>query len=196
MEWAQVNDMTFGDVPRRILTDTSGGMGGWLAIPRSSVETEADLRVVLGFIDKLLDPEAFDLMTNGVEGTHYELDEAGVVTQINPVWEQEVQPFGSSRPSELVTTFESSNEYTNLANTLMAENDEYVVFNPAQSLTSATYDAQWSLIDQQVNDAYNRYITGQIDMDEFDAVIESLRGQGIDAVIEEFTASYTEINGG
>ncbi|WP_454041496.1 extracellular solute-binding protein [Cellulosimicrobium sp. Marseille-Q8652] len=195
-EWALVNDMTFGDVPRRILTDTNGGMGGWLAIPRSSVETEADLRVVLGFINDLMDEEAFDLMTNGVEGTHYELDADGVVNILDEaVWEQEVQPFGSSRPSEVVKAFRSSNEYTNLANELMKENDEFMVANPAQSLTSETYDAQWSLIDQQVMDAYNQYITGQIDMAGFEAVVEGLRGQGVDAVIEELTAAYAETQG-
>lgn len=195
-DWALINDMTFEDVPRRILTDTNGGMGGWLAIPKSSVETEADLKVVLGFINDLMDEEAFDLMTNGVEGTHYELDADGVVTILDEaVWEQEVQPFGSSRPSEVVKAFKSSNPLTNQANELMEENAEFMVSNPAQALTSETYNAQWSLIDQQVMDAYNQYITGQIDMAGFEAVVDSLRGQGVDAVIEELTAAYAETQG-
>lgn len=196
MEWALINDITYDDVPRRILTDTNGGMGGWLAIPKSEVETEDELKRVLGFIDKLMDEEAFGLMTNGIEGTHYEVDGDGVVTITDQTaWEQEVQPFSSSRPSEKVTTYKNATPYVDEGNELMAENEDYVVTNPAQSLTSKTYDSRWSTIEQQVNDAYNQYITGAIEMADFEAEIESLRGQGLDQIIEEFTAAYDEVNG-
>src|SRR5690625_7257205 len=69
--------MTYGDVPRRIVSDTNGGMGGWLAINTQTVESEDDLREVLGFIDSLLDEEPFTLMTQGIEGEHYEVDDDG-----------------------------------------------------------------------------------------------------------------------
>jgi len=32
MAWALINDITFDDVPRRILSDTAGGFGGWISI--------------------------------------------------------------------------------------------------------------------------------------------------------------------
>ncbi|WP_129787996.1 extracellular solute-binding protein [Promicromonospora panici] len=196
MEWALINDLTYEDVPRRILSDTNGGMGGWLAIPKEYAPTEDELRKVLGFIDKLLDEEAYGLMTNGIEGEHYETDADGVVTVTDQTeWEQEVQPFSSSRPSEKVVTYESSDPYVNEANELMAENEANVITNPAQSLTSKTYDTRWSVIEQQVNDAYNQYITGAIEMADFEAKIESLRGQGLDQISEEFTAAYAEVNG-
>src|SRR5690606_19017008 len=89
MAWALINDMTYGDVPRRIVSDTGGGVGGVLAISKENVPTEEGLRYVLGFIDSLLDEEAFGLMTNGIEGTHYELDADGVVTILDETaWEQ------------------------------------------------------------------------------------------------------------
>jgi putative aldouronate transport system substrate-binding protein len=47
MEWVLINDIVHENVERRILSDTNGGMGGWLAIPKNNVETEEDLRVVL-----------------------------------------------------------------------------------------------------------------------------------------------------
>ncbi|NEE04758.1 extracellular solute-binding protein [Phytoactinopolyspora halotolerans] len=196
MEWALINDMTYDDVPRRILTDTNGGMGGWFAIPRSTVETEEELRVVLGFIDSLLDEEPFTLMTNGIEGDHFEFDDDGVVSILDQTkWEQEVQPFASSRPSDLVVTFPSAQPYVDLGNELMEENAEYVVLNPAQSLTSETFDARWSVIEQQANDAYNQYMMGQIDMDQYEATIDALGGEGLDQIVEEFTAAHAEANG-
>lgn len=196
VEWALINDVTYEDVPRRILTDTNGGMGGWLAIPKTEVETEEELKVVLGFIDKLMDEKAFNLMTNGVEGEHYEMDGDVVEILDQAKWEQEVQPFGSSRPSELVTTYSSSQEYVDLGNELIEENAEYMVGNPAQPLTSETFDQQWSTLEQAANDAYNKYITGQIEMDEYEATIDQLGGQGLDKITEEFTAAYAEVNGG
>ncbi|WP_182112425.1 MULTISPECIES: extracellular solute-binding protein [unclassified Actinotalea] len=196
MAWALVNDMTWGDVPRRVVSDTNGGMGGWLAISKENIKTEDELRHVLGFIDSLLDEEAFDLMTNGIEGTHYELDADGVLTILDQgVWQQEVQPYAGSRPSDLVATYKVSDPYQNLSNELIPLNAEFAVTNPAQPLTSETYDAQWSAINQSIADAFNRYVMGDIDMDGYEDAIESARGQGLDAVIEEFTASYAEVNG-
>ena len=191
MAWALINDMVFEDVDRRIVSDTNGGMGGWLAISKNTVKTEADLRHVLGFIDSLLDEEAFSLMTNGIEGVNYEVDADGVITILDQaVWEQEVQPYVSSRPSDMVVTFNSAAPYVNEGNKLIAENAEFAVTNPAQALTSETYDTRWSAIDQQVMDAFNQYVMGQIDMAGFEKVIESARGQGLDSIIEEFTAAY------
>ena len=195
MAWALINDMTWDDVPRRIVSDTNGGMGGWLAISKQNVETEEDLRHVLGFIDSLLEEEAFDLMTNGIEGTHYETDADGAITILDQgTWQQEVQPYASSRPSDIVTTYKSTDEYLNLSNELIEENAEYAVTNPAQALTSETYSSQWSAINQSVGDAFNQYVMGNIDMDQYEQAIESARGQGLDAVTEEFTASYAAAN--
>ncbi|NHI17395.1 extracellular solute-binding protein [Microbacterium excoecariae] len=196
MAWALVNDVTYEDVPRRILTDTNGGMGGWLALPKSRVADEEDVRAVLGFIDKLIEPEAFTLMTYGIEGTHYSIDDADVVTiEDQGLWEREVQPYSSSRPSEIVMTFNDTTPYVNEGNEKMAENDEFVVTDPTLPLTSETYNQSWSSIEQQANDAYNQYIVGQIDMAEYEAVIDSLGAQGLDQITEEFTAAYEQANG-
>ncbi len=44
-------------------------------------------------------------------------------------------------------------------------------------------------------DAYNRYLTGQIEMADYEAVVEDLRGQGLDDIEAEFTAAYAKVNG-
>lgn len=94
MEWVLINDIVHENVERRILSDTNGGMGGWLAIPKNNVETEEDLRVVLKFINDLMDEEPFTLMTQGIEGVHYEIDDEGVYVRLDDTkWQQEVQPF-------------------------------------------------------------------------------------------------------
>jgi len=195
MAWALVNDMTYGDVPRRILSDTNGGFGGWMAIPTTRVKTEGELRAILGFIDRLLEEDAFMLMTNGVEGTHYEIDAEGSVSIIDGTkWEQEVQPYNASRPSDARVYSKDSTPYVNLGNELIEENAEFAVVDPSLPLSSPTYDQRWSVLEQGAIDAYNKYMVGQLDMAGYEAAIEDLRGQGLDKIIEEFTAAYAETN--
>lgn len=195
MDWEIINDLTYDGVERRTLSDTNGGMGGWLAIPKTNIETEEDLKVVLQFINDLMDEEPFTLMTQGIEGTHYEISEDGVYNRLDDTaWQQEVQPFSSTRPSELVTTFKSSSELTNIANEKIEENAEYAVINPAQSLDSETYTSEWSTLIEGIEDAYYKYMMGDIDMDGFDAAIDTFLNSGGQAVIDEFTANYAENN--
>lgn len=194
MAWALINDITFDDVPRRILSDTGGGFGGWLAMSTTQVKDEAELKSILAFIDKLLDEEAYALMTNGIEGEHYTVDDDGVVTITDQAtWEQDVQPYNSSRPSDIVTTFKSSSPYVDEGNEKIAENAEFAVVDPTQPLSSVTFDQSWSTIQQAANDAYNKYMVGQLDMDGYEDAIDALGSQGLDKMIEEFTASYAEI---
>lgn len=191
MKWALVNDMTYGNVPRRILSDTNGGMGGWLAIPKSNVKTEDDLKVVLKFINDLIDEDVYTLMSMGVEGVHYNITDDGVYERTDDkLWQQEVQPYSSSRPSELVKTFKSKNALVNEAAEKTAENEPYAVINPAQALQSETYDQEWSTLLEPVQDAYYRYMMGEIDMDGYDKVIQNFLSSGGQAIIDEFTASY------
>lgn len=192
MAWALVNDITFEDVPRRILSDTGGGFGGWLAMSTTQVKDEAKLKSILAFIDKLLDEEAFALMSNGVEGEHYTIDDGIVTIADQAKWEQEVQPYNSSRPSDIVTTFKSSSPYVDEGNEKIAENAEFAVVDPTQPLSSPTFDQSWSTIQQAANDAYNKYMVGQLDMDGYEDAIDKLGIQGLDKIIEEFTASYAE----
>src|SRR5699024_10012771 len=112
-----------------------------------------------------------------------------------PLWEQEAQPYsGSITTNNDTSLYSSTDEMVNLANELIAENDDYAVVNIAQPLTSATYDSSWDVIHQAVNDAYNEYMVGQIDMAGFEAVVEEQRSQGMDDVIAEYTEAYEAVN--
>ena len=58
------------------------------------------------------------------------------------------------------------------------------------SSPTRTADTSWGTIHQAVNDAYNQYMVGQIDMAGFEDVVDQQRSAGMDDVIAEFTASY------
>jgi putative aldouronate transport system substrate-binding protein len=192
VEWALINDMTYADVPRRIVSDTGGGMGGLMSFSTQSLSTEDDLHRALSLIDALMEPDCHLLMSNGVEGTHFEKDADGTIEIIDQtLWEQQIQPYAGSIPTNDDTPlYRSTDEMVNLANELIAENDEYAVIDVSQPLTSVAYDTSWGTIHQAVNDAYNQYMVGQIDMAGFEDVVDQQRSAGMDDVIAEFTASY------
>ena len=192
VEWALINDMTYADVPRRIVSDTGGGMGGLMSFSTQSLSTEDDLHRALSMIDALMEPDCHLLMSNGVEGTHFEKDADGAIEIIDQtLWEQQIQPYAGSIPTNDDTPlYRSTDEMVNLANELISENDEYAVIDVSQPLTSVAYDTSWGTIHQAVNDAYNQYMVGQIDMAGFEDVVDQQRSAGMDDVIAEFTASY------
>ncbi|MFD1466533.1 extracellular solute-binding protein [Lapidilactobacillus mulanensis] len=195
MKWALINDMTEGNVDRRILSDTGGGFGGYLAIPKQEVKTKADLKVVLKFINDLMDKKPYVLMTEGIEGVHYsknDKDQYEITDQTK--WQQEVQPYASSRPSELVMNLKYTDPLRNLQDKKIAENAKYAVINPAQSLTSATYDTQYSSLIEGVSDAYYKYMMGEINMDGWNTAVKKFRADGGDQIIKEYTASYKKLN--
>ena len=195
VEWTLINDITFEDVPRRIVSDTGGGVGGLLALSTQTVKTEEDVRRVLGYADALMTEEAHGLMTNGIEGTHYEIDGDGAVTIIDQgLWEQEVQPYSSSRLAENAFTYKSSDPYVNLANEMMEESSQYAITNPVQSLNSETFNSQWATIEQTIQDAYNNFMMGQASMADYESAIETVRSQGLDDIISEYTEAYEKFN--
>lgn len=195
VEWTLINDITYADVPRRIVSDTGGGMGGLFAISTQSVTDEDGVRSALAFADAMMTEEVHNLMTNGVEGTHYEIDGDGAVQIIDQaLWEQEVQPYSSSRLAENAFTYKDANPYVNLANELMEENSEYAITNPVQSLNSETFNSQWATIEQGLQDAYNKFMLGQASLGDYETAIETARGQGLDAIISEYTEAYEKFN--
>jgi putative aldouronate transport system substrate-binding protein len=188
--------MTYKDVPRRILTDTNGGFGGWLSFPKSNIKNEDELRVALGMIDKLLDEEAYGIMTNGIEDEHYEVDADGVITMLDQAaWERDVQPFASSRPSDTLVTYPNTDPYVNEGAALTSENDDYAITNVAQPLTSETFDARWTQVEQAAQDVYNKYIVGQIDMAGYEAAIDELLAGDLGKIQAEYTEAYRAVNG-
>lgn len=195
VEWTLINDITYADVPRRIISDTGGGMGGLFSISTQSVQSEDDVRRVLAFADGLMNQDAHNLMTNGIEGTHYEIDGDGAVNITDQaLWEQEVQPYSSSRLAENAFIYQSSDPYVNLANEMMDENAQYAITNPVQSLNSETFNTQWATIEQGLNDAYNKFMMGQASMSDYETAIESARSQGLDDIISEYTEAYGQFN--
>ncbi|WP_336989676.1 extracellular solute-binding protein [Bacillus infantis] len=191
MELALVNDMTSDANSERAIWSAGNGIGGLLAFPRSEVKDEAELKRVLKFVNDLLDKDVYTLMTYGIEGTHYKLNDEGAYEITNQdLWQQEVQPFAASRPKETGYSLKDPNPLKSEADVKIAENAKYAVLNPAFPLESPTNTTQGSEMQKIITDATYQYILGEASLEDFKKAVENWNSQGGKAIKEEYKQAY------
>ncbi|UOQ86784.1 extracellular solute-binding protein [Gracilibacillus salinarum] len=165
--------------------------------PKSSVETEEELKVILGFFDKLMEPEIANTVYWGIEGEHYEVEDGkAVAIEDSAKLDREVIPYQTLEIGEPETNgrYEGSFplEAREKADDLFKDNEEYLIKNPTITLDSETYDLKSEELKTIMVDATFNYILGEIDEEEFDEAIEKWKTSGGEDVIEEFNVSYKE----
>lgn len=175
------------------------GYGNLVMFPKSTVESEAELKRLLGFFDALMDPELANTIYWGVEDEHYSVKEGGAVpTEDQALYDREVKPYQAIEIGEAETNgrYEGFFEYEAKAKSeeLFKDNENYLIHDPTITLDSETNIQDGARLLQIMTDATYQYILGQIDEEGFDAAIENWKSQGGEAIIKEFNASYAEQN--
>ncbi len=177
------------------------GYGNVLMFPKSAVKTEDDLKQILGFFDKQMDPEIANLMYWGNEGEHYELKDGKALVftgDKTDLVNKDVKEYRNALIGEH-TTNGSYEDYADLparakANQLTIENLGFMTNDPAAALDSATNAAKGVQLQQIITDATYKYILGNIDKDGFQAEIDKWKSQGGDQVIQEINDAYKKAN--
>jgi putative aldouronate transport system substrate-binding protein len=197
MELVMVNNITStGNEADRAIWSSSNGVGGLLSFPKSEVKDEAELKQILQFVNDIMSEEVFALMTYGIEGVHYTIDADKAVTITNTeLWQQEVQPFSSSRPKEPGYTIHDADPLRTEAARLILENEKYAVLNPMYSLESPTFSSEGSELQKIITDATYKFILEKIDLGGFKQEVEKWRKSGGDAIISEYEAAFKAVNG-
>jgi putative aldouronate transport system substrate-binding protein len=171
------------------------GNNGLLVFPKSAVKTEAELKRILTFMDKLLEPDMSTLQKRGIEGVHYKKVENGLVAWTDlTAFNREVKPYRDN-----LLNFETYN-VPQLTDTPLGmkgykmepEGLQYAVHNPALTLTSATYAERGKELDTMMTDAVTNYIVGRLDDAGFQGAIDKWRKAGGDNLIKEFEASFAK----
>ncbi|MFP3422280.1 hypothetical protein R0K19_23200, partial [Bacillus sp. SIMBA_161] len=67
--------------------------------------------------------------------------------------------------------------------------------NVAQSLTSDTFDSRWTEVQKQARDAYNKYMVGQLELSDYEKLMDDLVAGDLGKIQDEFTAAYAKVNG-
>ncbi|MCR8635446.1 extracellular solute-binding protein [Paenibacillus radicis (ex Xue et al. 2023)] len=181
--------------PQGFKVAAQNGYNGLLVFPKSTVKTEAELKRILTFMDKLLDADMSTLQKRGIEGVHFKKVENNLVEWVDlTAFNREVKPYRDS-----LLNFETYN-VPQLKDTPLAmkgykmepDNLKYAVHNPTLTLSSQTYSERGKELDQMMWDAQTNYIVGKLDDAGFTAAIDKWRKAGGDNLIKEFEAAIAK----
>lgn len=173
------------------------GYGNVVLFPKTSVETEEELKEILNFFDYLMSPEGSNLVFWGSEGEHYELQDGKALGLDTDLSTRDVKPYQSIEIGEPTTNGRYDSIYTldikEKAEKLTVDNDQYLITDPTAALDSATYIEKGEMLNQKINDATYNYILGDIDLNGFKAAIEDWKKSGGDEIIKEYNEAYQNI---
>ena len=178
------------------------GYSGYLAIPKASVPTDAQLETVLTVLDKLSSAEGQRLLNNGIEGVNYELDGEQAVpieSEEASVIQSDVSAFaqiGSQSngylgyPAKPEGEAEAALDEKRLA--FHEEDMETAVFDPGAAYMSESYLQNGAILDQIVVDARLKYLAGQIDEAGLEAELDRWTTSGGQQVVDEMNELYQQ----
>jgi len=178
------------------------GYSGFMAIPRSSVETEEQLAQVLQILNDLNSTDAQILMNNGIEGDNFTVEDGFAVfdpakqdftDQVTGAWAQLGMNVAGYNAYTAKPTTDFMAELGELRLQLQEEDLANAVFNPAAGLVSDTYTTNGTQLDNIIGDARIQYLAGQIDEAGLDEAIERWRTSGGDDVTAEMNELYSQL---
>lgn len=174
------------------------GYSGMLAIPKSSVESEEDLKKVLQFINDCSSKEAQVLLNNGIEGTTFEVDDddSRFAEVMNPEDSNVKLLMNDCGSMAQIGTSVQGNEYYIMSSKagreeylkrldLMESDTKKAVNNAFAKYVSETYISQGATLDNIIIDARIKYIDGQLDKQGWLDAIELWKKSGGSDVLSE-----------
>ncbi|QGH35451.1 extracellular solute-binding protein [Gracilibacillus salitolerans] len=174
----------------------TSGYSGMLAISKTSVKSEEEMKQVLDFLDKMNDEEMQIMAENGIEGEHYsgEDGEYQSLVKDNPGLQQEIDGFNQMLMylPEAKSIKSENTPLHQLENELKIENEDIVVANPAEAYISEVYSKKGQQLDTIINDARIKYIVGQIDEAGLEQEIERWKNNGGTDYIEEINQLHQD----
>ncbi|WP_415855421.1 extracellular solute-binding protein [Sinomonas sp. G460-2] len=182
----------------------TAGYAGFLAIPKASVKTDADLDKVLTFLNKLNSADLENLLNNGIQDVNYTVTD-GKAAPVTPATDaskavtNEVQSgygqLGTNvignqfYPAKQATPYEQSVYDQRMA--LTTADLKSAVFNPAAPFVSPTYVSKGAQLDNIIADARIKYFAGQIDEQGLKDAIARWESSGGSQVKDEINKLYS-----
>jgi putative aldouronate transport system substrate-binding protein len=183
----------------KLVLPATTGYGGIFLISKQAVKTEEELKKVLNFFDKISDKDMQILLTYGIEGTHYKVEDGKLKTILtsNDPQSPDINVKGLNQliigvPNVLDTAFKAGTPLREKANVIKAENEKYVIGNPGEPFVSATYTQKGAQLDQMILDARVKFIVGKIDEAGYNAEIDLWLKSGGEQYVKEMNDLYAE----
>lgn len=193
-ELTLVNALT-GSHGKRVAA--SGGHAGIVAIPKTKVKTEAELKRVLAFMDKLTTPEVVNLLLRGIENDHYVLEDGKAVRDMGK-FESDVRPGLGVMPlfKTGLVPLKAQNPLEELAFELLLENDSIAVPNPTEGsgIVSPTFNELGGTLISVIEDAKTKFVLHDIDETGWKQAVEAWYNQGGEKVLAEMNEQFATLN--
>ena len=166
-----------------------------------AAKSEAEVKACLEFLDKMGDDEMLMLIMYGLEGIHWELNEAGEVVQITP--EDKMLHKGYTGLNQM-SPYQPNPNPTNYViyrtpaaiaqDDAFAEAGKIAVLNPAMGYlgNSPTYATNGGNLDLILDDARTQYIVGDIDEAGLQAAWDQWLASGGQQVIDEVNEQHNQ----
>jgi putative aldouronate transport system substrate-binding protein len=175
---------------------------GVFLFSKKAIPSERDLRTILQFFDRTMDPDVGNFLKFGQEGKHYTVQDSKVVMNqtASESFNQDIRPLYSlmianlSNPNLLKPSDKDQDRLMLLANKLAEDNESFLIRDPTVGLSSMTNDAQGATIAPIIANATYNYILGKIDLAGFQKEIAAWKQSGGDAITAEFNAAYADKN--
>ncbi|MDF2938325.1 MAG: transporter substrate-binding protein [Paenibacillaceae bacterium] len=172
------------------------GNAGFLAIPKDAVKTEEEVKKILGFLDRLMEPTMQALLINGLENRHW-VEKNGHAEMLDRTLHlKEVKPYRDMLPhlTEPETEWKRNlqPELYRKSQRLGKENEAYIVPNPALTLDSAMYVERGRELEILIADAETKFIMGKLEEAGWLAELEKWRQSGGDRMISEYEEAYAK----
>ncbi|MDQ1912645.1 extracellular solute-binding protein [Paenibacillus sp. GD4] len=180
--------------PNGIRLPGEPGNAGFLAIPKDTVKTEAEVRKILHFLDKLMEPSMQTVILKGVENRHW--TDKGEYTEVldRTLDLREVKPYRDMLPSlgeeEAAIKPSVQPELFRKNQRIGKEYTSYIVPNPALILDSETFTERGKELDILITDAETKFIMGKIDEAGWRAELEKWKQAGGERMIREYEEAY------
>lgn len=190
---AKVNIMDVMKGPKGEKTIAGTGYNGMYVFPKTSLKNEADLKKALGFFDKLVDQDVFDLLGWGLEGRHYKLENGKRVFIDQKLHDTEVGSSFLSLPPAGARTPGIETPLEARKSQVVPQWAKFAVMNPTLALTSETQNTKGVELGTLINDSKTKFILGKIDEAGWKKAIEDWRKAGGDKIIQEYNDGYAKL---
>jgi putative aldouronate transport system substrate-binding protein len=190
--WTFVTDIKSPDGSIRLPADA--GHWGGMVFPKTKLKTQAEFQKVFDIFDSFESEEGKNLITWGIEGVNYRLQDGKAVVINEDKFGRDVEVFrmglsvtGVSVPCTLQGL---KDPLQDRIETTQAFNARYGIPDLTYPFVSQTKTTRGAELDKTIGDAAIQWVMGQIDEAGYMAAIERWKASGGQAVMDEFTAAW------
>jgi putative aldouronate transport system substrate-binding protein len=176
--------------PGEYRTAAGAGFNGEFMIPKSSVKSEAQLKKILAFFDKMCDDDMKKLISLGIEGKHFKADNGKITMLDAKAFANEVVPLRWIMVADGITDRVAAGlNPSDVEIAKVVTDKELKLINDL----SVPFTSK-SVVDPKIiDDARTKYIMGQLDEKGWNDAIQKWRSNNGDKLIKEYEDQYAKI---